>query len=225
MSSDTAIFLDFSNTITTVESENDSLYKWLDFVGKKYHITTDIRSMFLTKRMEKLIEREKKYRTFMEINHEVLYELFSVEEIYEEEYYRFHEENLKLRPDFIDFITLAREKFRIVMVTDADNIYTERTLSALGIKEYFDHIVTAESVMAPKPDPRIFNAALRLSNNPSRVVFIGDSERRDIEGAKRMKFYTLKMQDTPGPTIADATVHCFSDVAKIINNGTFYSVS
>ncbi|MCL5929675.1 MAG: HAD family hydrolase [Candidatus Thermoplasmatota archaeon] len=222
MSSERAIFLDFSNTITTVESENISIYKWLDLLSSRYHIATDIRSAFSKRRLEKLIDREKNFRTFMEINHEVLSELYGISEIYEEEYYEFHEKNLKLRPDFIDFVNSAKDSFQIVMVTDADNVYTERTVSALGIKEYFDSIVTAESVRAPKPDPVIFKAALREANNPSNVIFIGDSERRDIEGAKRMKFFTLKMEDTPAPTLADRVVHCFNDVTNIINDGNLF---
>ncbi|MGC8561629.1 MAG: HAD family hydrolase [Thermoplasmata archaeon] len=219
MSPERAIFLDFSNTITTVESENKSIFKWLDLISKKYNITTDIRSDFSKMRLEKLDDREKRFRTFMQINHEVLSELYNISEIYEEEYYEFHEENLKLRPDFIDFVTSARDNFQIVMVTDADNIYTERTLSALGITEYFDSIVTAESVRAPKPDPIIFKTALKEAHNPTKVIYVGDSERRDIEGAKRMNFFTLKMEDTPSPTVADRIVHCFEDVTNIINDG------
>lgn len=222
MSFERAIFLDFSNTITTVESENNSIYKWLDLLSNKYHIPTDIRSAFSKRRLEKLVDREKKFRTFMEINREVLWELYGISEIYEEEYYEFHEQNLRLRPDFIDFVYSAKDSFQIVMVTDADNIYTDRTLSALGIKEYFDSIVTAESVRAPKPDPKIFNEALREAHNPSKVIFIGDSERRDIEGAKKMKFFTLKMEDTPSPTVADGIVHCFNDVTDIINDGHLF---
>ncbi|MEM0136158.1 MAG: HAD family hydrolase [Thermoplasmatales archaeon] len=222
MSSDIAIFLDFSNTITTVESENNSISKWLDLISRKYSLKKDIYSDFSRVRLEKLIEREGNFRTFMQINHEVLSELYGISEIYEEDYYVFHEQNLRLRPDFISFITSAKENFQIVMVTDADNIYTDRTLSALGITEYFDSIVTAESVGAPKPDPKIFNAALREAHNPSRVIFIGDSERRDIEGAKRMKFITLKMEDTPSSTVADGIVHCFNDVSTIINDGKLF---
>ncbi|MCL5408201.1 MAG: HAD family hydrolase, partial [Candidatus Thermoplasmatota archaeon] len=154
--------------------------------------------------------------------HDVLLELYGISEIYEEEYYRFHEENLRLRPDFVDFITGVQRSFQIIMVTDADNIYTDRTLSALGITRYFDSIITAEKVGAPKPDSRIFKSALMAAHNPSRVVFIGDSERRDIEGAKNMKFFTLKMDDDSGPTIADRTVHNFLEVSRIIETDNLF---
>ncbi len=221
MLSDQAIFLDYSNTITTVESENAYISGWLDLVAKKYSINDDFHAKFGKMRLAKLIDREKKFRTFMEINREVLFELYGLTNILEEEYYRSHEKNLRLRPDFIDFIKKARDRFQVVMVTDADNVYTERTLNALEITGYFDLIVTAEMVGAPKPDPRIFNFALKESHSPSRVVFIGDSERRDIEGAKKMKFLTLKMDDDSTQTIADRTVHNFDEVMEVINRFNF----
>ncbi len=216
MATDKAIFLDFSNTITTVESENKSISDWLDLVAEKYHIGGEIHRNFGKMRMEKLIDREKNFRTFMEINREVLHELYGLMDILEEEYYRSHEKGLVLRPDFVNFMDKVMGRFKVVMVTDADDLYTKRTLQALGITRYFEVIVTAEMVRAPKPDPKIFNFALRESHNPSRVVFIGDSERRDIEGAKRMNFITLKMDDDSSKTAADRTVHNFREVMDTI---------
>ncbi len=218
MQSEKAIFLDFSNTITTVESENQSMEKWLELVREKYSISPDIQENFKRMRLDKLVDREKRFRTFMEINHEVLSEMYGISDIYEENYYRFHEINLKLRDEFVEFIEFARKSFLIVMVTDADNTYTERTTSALGIAKYFDSIVTAEMVRAPKPDQRIFRAALKEAHEPSRVIFIGDSERRDIQGAKNMGFYAIKMDDGVGETRADRIVHGFAELSRIVNN-------
>ncbi len=212
-----AIFLDFSNTITTVESENLSMEQWLELVREKYNIKPDIRENFKRMRLDKLVDRESKFRTFMEINHEVLSELYGISDIYEENYYRFHEINLRLRAEFIEFIESARKRFQIVMVTDADNTYTWRTTSALGITKYFDSIVTAEMVRAPKPDQRIFRTALKEAHDPSRVIFIGDSERRDVQGAKSMGFFVIKMDDGVGETRADRIVHSFAEVSRIID--------
>ncbi len=211
-----AIFLDFSNTITTVESENRSMSLWLDLIMEKYRLKEDVLRNFAGARLKKLVDRETRFRTFMQINHEVLSELYGISEIFEEEYYRSHERNLRLRPGFVDFIEGAKNDYEIVMVTDADNIYTERTTSALGIDKYFDSIVTAEMVKSPKPDPRIFRAALKEAHDPPKVVFIGDSERRDIEGAKKMGFIALKMDDHSSSTVADMTIHNFSDASREI---------
>jgi putative hydrolase of the HAD superfamily len=216
VANNSAILLDFSNTITTVESENESIGKWLDLIKERYNIKEDVNSRFKAMRLEKLVDREKRFRTFMEINKEVLSEIYGISEIFEEEYYASHEKNLRLRSDFIPFITQMVGKIKIIMVTDADNVYTQRTLAALKIAQYFDSIVTAENVGAPKPNHKIFNEALNIAQHPSKVLFIGDSERRDIEGAKSMKFFTVKMDDDSSPTIADEIVHNFSQVTEII---------
>lgn len=212
-----AIFMDFSNTITTVKSEYEAVSKYLDFIKERYQINDDVFGKFTRLRFRKLDERvEGDFRTFMGINKETLFELYGITEMFAEEYYRFHEEYLRLRPDFKDFIDAVKPKFSILMVTDADNTYTERTLSALTIRHLFDSIITAENVGTPKPNNRIFEAALEAANFPSTVLFIGDSEKRDIEGAKRMKFISIRMDEGSNPTVADATAHNFTDVVNIM---------
>ncbi|MEM0127781.1 MAG: HAD family hydrolase [Thermoplasmatales archaeon] len=210
------MFLDFSNTITTVESENLSIKAWLSFITEKYHLTGDVYEKFVKRRLEKLVEREKKFETFMEINREVLKELYGIEDIFEDDYYKFHEKYLRLRPDFLNFFDAIRNEFVTVVVTDADDIYTKRTMSSLGIYEIFDFIVTAEDVKAPKPDSRIFQEALRKAGNPEILIYIGDSERRDIKGAKKMGFIVIKMEDHSGETVADYVVHNFTEVLGIL---------
>lgn len=211
-----SIFLDYSNTITTVESENMAIEKWLSFIRDKYNLDQGMSEKFLELRLKKLVERERNFKTFMEINREVLNELYGIKEIYEDEYYRFHEKYLRLRDDFLPFMKEVKGAFSVVVVTDADNIYTERTMRSLGIYDLFDCIVTAEDVKAPKPDRRIFEEALRRSGYPEQVIFIGDSERRDIQGANNMNFLVIKMGDPSRDTAADFVATNFSQVLKIL---------
>jgi HAD superfamily hydrolase (TIGR01549 family) len=216
VTNDSAIFLDFSNTITTVESENEAMDRYLSFIRERYNLDDGIFKKFRDLRSEKLIQRENKFKTFMEINMEVLRELYGIHDIYPERYYEYHVKFLRLRPDFHLFATSIKGLTKIVMVTDADTEYTARTVAALGISEIFDAIVTAEQVRISKPNPGIFMEALRRAGNPTRVVFVGDSERRDVEGAKRMKFFTILMGNGNDHTSADARVVNFKEVLDIL---------
>jgi putative hydrolase of the HAD superfamily len=212
-----ALFLDFSNTITTVDSEDMALTKYLEFVKEKNGIADgDIFVKFRQLRSRKLVDRERDFRTFVEINKEVLQELYHVPETYDEDYFQFHEKYLELREDFVPFVRLARKKVKVVMITDADNIYTERTIGALGIKRYFDAIVTAEEVRSPKPFSPIFKKGLELAGNPKKIIHVGDSERRDIEGARAMGFFTVLMNNDGKPTNANATVHNFRELMTLL---------
>ncbi len=218
---DLAILIDFSNTITTKESEDQSLFLFLDYIKNKYGIGEDIYDKFVSIRHRKLIERETDFRTFRDINCEILRDQFHINMDSEdlEKYYIFHCRNLKLRPDFSKFLRFVKNNgIRMVMVTDADFEYAMRTLSALGVLEEFDYIVTAEEIMKPKPDHEIFLRAMLLSNCPKTIIFIGDSERRDIGGAKRMGMITIKMNNgSDFSKIADYNANNFSEVIEILS--------
>ena len=54
----TSILIDFSNTISTKESENEALEIFLEFIRTKYHIEEQIIGKFVNIRHQKLIERE-----------------------------------------------------------------------------------------------------------------------------------------------------------------------
>ncbi|MEM0136306.1 MAG: HAD family hydrolase [Thermoplasmatales archaeon] len=212
------LFFDFSNTITTEESENQSLDRWISFLNEKYHLGDDAYERFVRRRLEKLAEREKNFKTFMQINREVLKEYYGIEDVFEEEYYRFHEMYLRLRPDFLEFFNTVKDRFVTGVITDADNIYTKRTMSTLGIYGIFDFIVTAEEIKAPKPDSKIFEEALRRASYPERVVYIGDSEKRDIIGAKNMGFIVIKITSHPSETAADYVASNFTQVLQILES-------
>lgn len=212
-----ALLLDFSNTITTVESEDAALKNYLEFIASKENIDDkNIVEKFTNLRSNKLIDRERRFRTFLEINKEVLKELYNLDNVYANEYYRFHEEYLRLRDDFIPFVKFAKEYCRIVMVTDADNEYTKRTVASLGIGTYFDFIVTAEDVRSPKPNPEIFQRAINLCNGSKVFWHVGDSERRDIVGAKKLGIYTVRMTEIPVITVADSIVSNFSELRELM---------
>jgi putative hydrolase of the HAD superfamily len=82
-------------------------------------------------------------------------------------------------------------------------------------------MVYSHCVGAEKPDPAIFRAALdRLGAAPEKTVFIGDSLRRDREGAKRMgmRFIWIAPEDVqagqaepPAESVTD-----LRDLAKIL---------
>jgi len=53
--------------------------------------------------------------------------------------------------------------------------------------DLFDVIIDSHRLGIEKPDPAIFHAALKpLGTSPETTLFIGDSLRRDREGARRM---------------------------------------
>ena len=87
-------------------------------------------------------------------------------------------------------------------------------------------MVDSHRVGAEKPDPAIFRAALEsLHAPPETTVFVGDSLRRDREGARRagmgfiwiapQEVWAAEAQASPHP-LAHATVTEFGDLMKIL---------
>ena len=78
------------------------------------------------------------------------------------------------------------ERYQLGIVS---NFYgnLEAVCESAGLCSFFKVMVDSHCVGAEKPDPAIFRVALeRLGGTSEKTVFIGDSLRRDREGARRM---------------------------------------
>ena len=99
------------------------------------------------------------------------------------------------------------ERYRLGVVS---NFYgnLEAVCHGAGLASLFAVLVDSHCVGAEKPDPAIFRAALDpLGATPETTVLVGDSLRRDREGARRtgMRFIWMKPPDAPpGETAAAA---------------------
>lgn len=84
----------------------------------------------------------------------------------------------------VELIESLRENYRLTMVTNGLKAVQDKRIKKSVIGKYFEDIVISEEVQAAKPDPRIFEAALRNINyaDKSRVLMVGDSLTSDIQG-------------------------------------------
>jgi putative hydrolase of the HAD superfamily len=92
-----------------------------------------------------------------------------------------------------------RERYRLGIVS---NFYgnLEAVCHSAGLTSLFAVLVDSHCVGAEKPDPAIFHVALEaLRAAPEATVFVGDSLRRDREGARRagMRFIWMVPQGAP----------------------------
>jgi FMN phosphatase YigB (HAD superfamily) len=94
-------------------------------------------------------------------------------------------------------LEVLRERYRLGIVS---NFYgnLEAVCHSAGLASLFAVMVDSHRVGAEKPDPAIFHAAFEtLHATPETTVFVGDSLRRDREGARRtgMRFIWIAPQD------------------------------
>ena len=77
-----------------------------------------------------------------------------------------------------------KPQFRIGIITNNRTAEQVEKLAFLGLTDLVDALITSEEVGVPKPDPRIFAAALqRLRARPEETVLVGDNWHADVLGA------------------------------------------
>ncbi|MFB0567427.1 MAG: HAD family hydrolase [Candidatus Bathyarchaeia archaeon] len=87
--------------------------------------------------------------------------------------------------------TLMEMKLKIALFTANGEKSTNHILSRFHLRQFFDAIITRESVLAVKPDPVHLEAALKaLKVRPEEAIVVGDSVR-DIECARRLKVLAM----------------------------------
>ena len=79
---------------------------------------------------------------------------------------------------------LKHRKIEIGILTDLTAHIQHRKIKKLCITEYIDAIVTSEEVGAEKPSSIAFSRIIqKLHCNPEEILMIGDSQKKDIDGA------------------------------------------
>jgi phosphoglycolate phosphatase len=79
---------------------------------------------------------------------------------------------------------LQSRRFKLACVTNKPARFTEPLLESLGLRKYFDLVLSGDSLPRKKPDPLpLQHAAQRFSIVPAGLLMIGDS-RVDIETAR-----------------------------------------
>ncbi len=80
---------------------------------------------------------------------------------------------------------LQKNGFTLAVVSNRSDSYDEQLLE-LGLNEYFVFSLAAGEINAWKPNPEIFEHALkRLNVAPEQAVYVGDNYYADIIGAQR----------------------------------------
>ena len=125
-----------------------------------------------------------------------------------------------------ELVRYLAAKYPLTVVTNGLVEVQYEKFDKSGLRDCFSHIVLSEEVGCQKPNPKIFEEALRLNSLQAEdVVMIGDSWSSDIQGAinagidqiwiRKSKEQGAKNQDTTEKT-ATYIVHSLSEVMEIL---------
>lgn len=100
----------------------------------------------------------------------------------------------------------------IACVTNGRDFFQRNKIEALGLNKYFDVIVTSGELGFKKPNPLIFETALKkLGASANECVFIGDNLKADMQPAKNLDMKTIWVSNsTEKPEYVDEVLSSYS---------------
>ena len=196
------IYLDMTGTITDIDSENFAMLKLAEAIGKKFKIQMspeEILRKIEEYRKPYMDKRDKEYIPIrfliLEAVKQIAPEPLCANDSYWvlDEYTKLHAKHVRLAPGAKEGLEKLRAMTEHMgIITDGDRPYTDSLIHALGIADLLDSIITAEDAGVGKPNPKIFELALRNSKSTPKI-YIGDSEKRDMAGAKKVGMLAVKL--------------------------------
>lgn len=101
-----------------------------------------------------------------------------------EDYLKYLPNNNHLIEGTIELLDYLNPKYKLHIITNGFKEVQNRKLEASNIKKYFNVIVTSENVGVKKPNPKVFEHALKLAQaRTEESIMIGDSYEADVMGS------------------------------------------
>ncbi|POS02422.1 putative hydrolase of the HAD superfamily [Flavobacterium croceum DSM 17960] len=92
----------------------------------------------------------------------------------------------------VDVLNYLKTNYSLHIITNGFNEVQTGKLKNSGIMHYFETITNSEMAGVKKPNPKIFEYALRFANaKASQSVMVGDCLEADIYGAKAIGMQTI----------------------------------
>lgn len=113
---------------------------------------------------------------------------------------------------------LRESHIKLGIITNGKGQFQFDNIKALGIDSYFDTILVSEWEGIKKPNPQIFEKALKqLSIDPNESVFVGDHPDNDVKAAQQIGMKGIWKKDRHGTNVgADFIITDLMELPVII---------
>ncbi|MDO6517572.1 YjjG family noncanonical pyrimidine nucleotidase [Zobellia uliginosa] len=117
-----------------------------------------------------------------------------------DEYIRYLSSFNHLFPNATEILDYLKPKYKLHIITNGFQEVQEKKLKNSNIYGYFNQIIDSEMAGVKKPDPFIFELALRRADaRPENSLMIGDNLEADILGAQAVGYHALHFNAHQGP--------------------------
>jgi len=109
---------------------------------------------------------------------------FDQDNFFEIAYEHFAEAGVwELYPEVPDVLEQLQPRFQLAVISNFDG-RLRLILEHLGISKFFRHVFVSSELGADKPDPEIYQSALKFMYlKPEQVLHVGDDSKRDWQAA------------------------------------------
>ena len=206
-----AVFWDVGGVVLDIDSITEAQSEFIRRAIERYELPmaeTDASERWRNAMRAHFAGREgREYRTAREARRKAAEALFdgSPPADWQELFGEVRDERLRLNPGVEETMAALHDAgVYQAIVSDADEaLKTE--LERFGLDRYLDDVTTSEAVGYVKPDPRIFEAALRKAReagiDPDRGIMVGDKYENDMEGASNAGLATASFGASDGPAV------------------------
>lgn len=163
---------------------------------------------------EKELRRQRLIQTFNSMN-------VQIKEKKLKEISNLYIENLPKFPYLFDgandLLNHLKKKYRLHVITNGFHKVQNFKIKNSGLKPYFNFIFTAEKVGFKKPNPKIFETAMKTAGStPCSSLMIGDSFEADIKGALKLGMQALHFNSHNEPEHKSCTIrYSLKDIKQI----------
>jgi HAD superfamily hydrolase (TIGR01509 family) len=133
------------------------------------------------------------------------------------------EPEMKAVPEAPEFVLWAKSRYRIALASSATARNRQAGLKLLGLGNPFDVVVDSERLHRPKPDPEVFQIALRDLNLEPHHCWVIEDSTNGVVAAKAAGCVAIGMVTTfDSATLhaagADRIVGSFAELRKILES-------
>lgn len=123
---------------------------------------------------------------------------------------------LQLKPGALELLqTIKHQGKQVLVITEGPQDAQEWTVQELGIKPYIDILVTTNEVRRAKVDG-LFSVVLEKYGIPAGdVVYVGDSEVRDVRPARAEGLLTVLVDERGGCEVGDLSGLCVDSLVVL----------
>jgi putative hydrolase of the HAD superfamily len=194
-----------------INRQYDRLFEWVGHIQKEKYM-----NRFIVLDSRGYVWKDKVYQQ--------LVEEFKIKMTWEElleDYIQEFRNHCVPFPHLISMLEeLKSNNLLLGIITNGYGKFQMDNVKALGIEKYTDLILVSEWEGMKKPDPQIFQRALKkLHISPEETVFIGDHPDNDVKAAQQVGIKGIWKRDDQWKDVeADYIVDDLAEVPFVIKN-------